>query len=69
MITLELTEEQAKTILIVMGNCAGVKASRGVYQMVRSKLRVIGPVPDPRIYENTLSIVVDDEMIESIRTM
>lgn len=69
MITLELTEEQAKTVLIVMGNCAGFKGSRGVYDMVRTKLRVIGPVPDPRIIEATRTIVVDDYMIESIQTM
>ena len=69
MITLELTEEQAKTVLIIMGNCAGFKGSRGVYDMVRTQLRVIGPVPDPRIIEATGSIVVDDYMIESIVTM
>lgn len=69
MITLELTEQQAKTVLIVMGSCAGRKGSRGVYDMIRTKLRVIGPVPDPLIIENMRSIVVEDGMIESIRTM
>lgn len=69
MVTLELTEEQAKTILILTGSCAGIKGSRGVYDMVRTKLRVIGPVPDPRLMEETRSIVVEDHMIESIRTM
>lgn len=69
MITLELTEEQAKTVLIVMGNCAGFKGSRGVFDQVRTKLRVIGPVPDPRIIEHMNTIIVDDSMIESIKTM
>lgn len=69
MINLELTEEQAKTVLIVMGNMAGFKGSRGVYDMVRTKLRVIGPVPDPRIIEQLGTIIVDDSMIESVKTM
>lgn len=69
MITLELTEEQAKLLLIITGSCAGALGSLGVYDMVRSKLRVIGETPDPIFRAKHETIVITSGMLERIRTM
>lgn len=55
MITLELTERQAKLLLILTGSCAGTLASDGVYQKLIYALGVDEytcevPEPNARIY-------------------
>lgn len=68
-IILEVTEEQAKVLLIVTGSMAGSDGSRGLFNMIRNKLRVVGPTPDPYINELMKTIIVYDSMIDAIKTM
>lgn len=68
MITLNLTEEQAKFLLLLTGNCAGAPCrTMGIYEKLHKELRVFGPIPGVRV--NGISvIIVDQEMIDSVKT-
>lgn len=65
MITLNLTEEQAKFLLLLTGNCGGLPSrTMGIYEKLHKELRVFGPIPDVRVNV----IIVDQEMIDKIKT-
>lgn len=67
MITLDLTEEQAKMLLVVTGQMAGHHGSRGIYDRLYRALGAIDCPPDPDFQGN--HIVVDNRHIEQIRTV
>lgn len=69
MVTLDLTDEQAKMLLIVTGNMAGTNGSRGVFQKLMGHLGVrFDGVPDPYLNAQHNTIIVSDALIESIKT-
>lgn len=68
MITLELTEQQAKFLMLLTGNCAGaLSCTMGIYGKLHKQLKVIGEVPDVKTNGNSV-IIVDQEMIDKIKT-
>ena len=66
MINLELTEEQAKMLLIVTGQMADPFCSRGVFVKLLELLEVdVSTVPNPYIVDSL--IFVSDIMINKIK--
>lgn len=75
MINLELTEDQAKLLLILSGMCTGHNGSRGVYQMLYKKLNVLDHdhqgVYDPIVSmqgDQLYSLEITESMLQSIPT-
>ena len=74
MITLELTDSQAKLLYILTGMCAGTLASNGVYNELREKLGFVDyytdhtPIAFTTSYDKVelYSLEVTQEMIDRV---
>lgn len=67
MIRLDLDDNQAKFLLILLGNCAGSLSTYGLYHELYEKLDVFGLVPDLRFTPRG-SVIIDQEMIDEVKT-